>query len=336
MRHERKRILCAGIVVLDELFRVKDFPPPDGKVEATEFMAIGGGNAANAAITIARLGGQASYAGPVGDDMAGDRILANLAREGVDTSGHIRVPGTSSPLSAIFVNARGERSIVTHRGAQLSAALPLNGVELVAHVDGVLIDNRMAAFARPVGEAALARGIPVVLDADKATTPDDPLLSTATHVIFSSECLRQTVGSDDLAAAVARLARATGRFVATTNGPGDVIWSEGGKVVSDAGVQDHRGRQPRGRRRVSRCVRAGPGRRPPDRGRAAVRCRHGRPQVHPLRRQCHSSDARRGRGIFAELRLAQVSSCPRLSPAPSEGGSRSANNDVDGRDKPGQ
>ncbi len=232
MRHERKRILCAGIVVLDEVFRVEEFPPPDGKVEATEFMAIGGGNAANAAITIARLGGQASYAGPVGDDMAGDRILANLAREGVDTSGHIRVPGTSSPLSAIFVNARGERSIVTHRGAQLSAALPLNGVELVAHVDGVLIDNRMAVFARPVGEAALARGIPVVLDADKATTPDDPLLSTATHVIFSSECLRQTVGSDDLAAAVARLARATGRFVATTNGPGDVIWSEGGKVFA--------------------------------------------------------------------------------------------------------
>jgi len=228
--HERKRILCAGIVVFDEVFRVKEFPPPDGKIEATEFMAIGGGNAANAAITIARLGGQASYAGPVGDDVAGDFILANLTREGVDTGGHIRVPGTSSPLSAIFVNIRGERSIVTHRGAQLSAALPCNSDELVADVDAVLIDNRMAAFARPVGEAALARGIPVVLDADKATTPDDPLLSTATHVIFSGECLRQTVGSDDLAAAVAHLAKATSRFVATTNGPGDVIWSEGGEV----------------------------------------------------------------------------------------------------------
>src|SRR5262245_14108485 len=98
--HERKRILCAGIVVLDEVFRVKEFPPPDGKIEAIEFMAIGGGNAANAAITIARLGGQASYAGPVGDDAAGDRILANLAREKIDTRGCVRVPGTSSPLSA--------------------------------------------------------------------------------------------------------------------------------------------------------------------------------------------------------------------------------------------
>jgi sulfofructose kinase len=63
--------------VLDELFRVKDFPPPDGKVEASAYITIGGGNAANAAITIARLGGTASYAGPVGDDAAGWSVCAS-------------------------------------------------------------------------------------------------------------------------------------------------------------------------------------------------------------------------------------------------------------------
>jgi sulfofructose kinase len=224
------RILCAGIVVLDELFRVKDFPPPDGKVEASAYITIGGGNAANAAITIARLGGEASYAGPVGDDAAGDRVLANLARENVDTSGCIRVPGTASPVSAIFVNACGERSIVTHRGEQLSATRPADGAALVSAVDGVLIDNRMAAFARPVAEAARARNLPIVFDADRATSVDDPLFSLATHVIFSSECLRQTVGGHDLEAGVLHMARRTGKFVAVTNGPGDLVWSEGDKV----------------------------------------------------------------------------------------------------------
>ena len=226
------RILCAGIVVLDEMFRVKDFPPPDGKVEASAYITIGGGNAANAAITIARLGGKASYAGPVGDDAAGDRVLANLARENVDTSGCIRVPGTASPVSAIFVNARGERSIVTHRGAQLSATRPADGAALVSTADGVLIDNRMATFARPIAEAARARNLPVVFDADKATSMDDPLLSLATHVIFSSECLRQTVGDDDLAAGVAHVARLIRKFVTVTNGPGELLWSEGDKVAS--------------------------------------------------------------------------------------------------------
>jgi sugar/nucleoside kinase (ribokinase family) len=230
MPPEPCRILCAGIVVLDELFRVKDFPPPDGKVEASAYVTIGGGNAANAAITIARLGGMASYAGPVGDDAAGDRILANLARENIDTSGCVRVPGTASPVSVVFVNAHGERSIVTHRGAQLSATRPADGAALVSAVDGVLIDNRMATFARPIAEAARARNLPVVFDADKATTPDDPLFAIATHVIFSSECLRQTVGEHDLAAGVARMARLTRKFVAATNGPGDLVWSEGDKV----------------------------------------------------------------------------------------------------------
>jgi sulfofructose kinase len=229
---KRCRILCAGIVVLDELFRVKDFPPPDGKVEASAYVTIGGGNAANAAITIARLGGEASYAGPVGDDTAGDRVLANLVRENVDTSGCVRVPGTASPVSAIFVNARGERAIVTHRGAQLSATRPADSAALVSAVDGVLIDNRMATFTCPVAEAAQARNLPIVFDADKATTMDDPLFALATHVIFSSECLRQTVGEGDLAAGVARMARLTGKFVAVTNGPHDLLWSEGDKVSS--------------------------------------------------------------------------------------------------------
>jgi hypothetical protein len=31
------RILCAGIIVLDEVFRVDEFPQPDGKVQARGF-----------------------------------------------------------------------------------------------------------------------------------------------------------------------------------------------------------------------------------------------------------------------------------------------------------
>ena len=53
------KILCAGIAVLDEVFRVHAFPMPDTKVQASEFITVGGGNAANAAVAITRLGGKA-------------------------------------------------------------------------------------------------------------------------------------------------------------------------------------------------------------------------------------------------------------------------------------
>jgi len=46
------KILCAGIAVLDEVFRVHAFPMPDTKVQASELITVGGGNAANAAVAI--------------------------------------------------------------------------------------------------------------------------------------------------------------------------------------------------------------------------------------------------------------------------------------------
>src|SRR5690242_10551458 len=102
-RSEAPRILCTGIAVLDEVFRVDEFPPADGKAQATEFMAIGGGCAANAAIAIARLGGRASFAGPLGgpagQEPISDRIVAGLAPEGVDASGCVRLDGVASAIS---------------------------------------------------------------------------------------------------------------------------------------------------------------------------------------------------------------------------------------------
>src|ERR1700733_5943798 len=94
------RILCAGIIVLDEVFRVEKFPQNDGKGEAEEFFVVNGGCAANAAVAVARLGGRALLAGPLGGpagvDGNGDRVLAALARETIDSSACLRVDGLAT------------------------------------------------------------------------------------------------------------------------------------------------------------------------------------------------------------------------------------------------
>src|SRR5262245_56533467 len=98
---ERRRlhVLCAGNLVLDEVFRVAEFPPPDGKVEAGEYITVGGGCAANAAVAIRRLGASVTYAGPCGTDETGDRILANMTREGIDCGGIVRLRDARSQVS---------------------------------------------------------------------------------------------------------------------------------------------------------------------------------------------------------------------------------------------
>ncbi len=88
----------------------------------------------------------------------------------------------------------------------------------------------------PICRAALRRGVPVVLDADKAVRPDDPLFSACSHVVFSAEALRATMATHDLAAALRRFGQATNAFLAVTNGADPVLWRDHDDAVRELPV----------------------------------------------------------------------------------------------------
>jgi sugar/nucleoside kinase (ribokinase family) len=228
------RILCAGIIVLDEVFRVDEFPQPDGKVQAKGFFVVNGGCAANAAVAIARLGGRAALAGPMGgppgEDENGDRVLKALARENVDCTACQRIDGLGTALSAIFMNARGDRTIVTYRDERIAAAAPVDPERVVSTADAVLVDNRYPEFVGPICEAGRRRNLPVVLDGDRPTVENDPLFRIASHVVFSWECLRETTGVTDLGAGLLRIAGKTDAFLAVSDGPDDIVYLDRGRV----------------------------------------------------------------------------------------------------------
>ena len=220
-------VLCAGIAVEDYLFKVDRFPAPGEKARASDLVATAGGCAANAAIAVARLGGAARFAGPLGTDEASSRFLDALARDNVDTSGVLRVEGGSISVSGIFIDRDGEKMVATRHGEKLDGVPPPDPAALVADIDVLLADNRFPDFVRPICRAAHARGIRVVLDVDKATRRDDPLFATASHVIFSSEALRATTGIAELDAALTGVAGGIPGFLAVTDGPNDVMWIGG-------------------------------------------------------------------------------------------------------------
>jgi sulfofructose kinase len=225
-------ILCAGIAVQDIVFRVEQFPQPGGKCMTNEFIVVSGGCAVNAAIAVARLGGRAHYAGPLGGDSdnVSNQLMAEMAREGIDTNGVVRVAGATAPVSGIMVDAAGERMIVTHRDKRIETARITDPDALVANVSLLLADNRFPDLVRPICEAARRRGIPIVLDADRPTVENDPLFAIPTHVIFSGECLRATTGLDDLSAGLQRMAPRTQAFLAVSDGPGAVRYLADGAV----------------------------------------------------------------------------------------------------------
>ena len=231
---ERKHVLCTGIAVLDLVFRVERFPRPDVKTQASEFRTINGGNAANAAVAIAHLGARASFSGPFGGppgtDSVGDTMLALAAREGIACVDCPRVDGTTSPISAISIDGRGERAIVNFRDDALMAARPHDAAAVVADADAVIADNRFPGFVSDVCVAAMKRRIPVVLDADEPRHDSNVLLTQVSHVVFSAEGLRATAGTDHLGRALIDVGKQTSAFVAVTDGANDVLWLSDGEL----------------------------------------------------------------------------------------------------------
>lgn len=224
------RIICLGLSAQDQVWRVERlFSGQSEKIRSTDYTTLGGGMAANAAVTGARLGGAVSFWGRGGDDAAGREMRAALAAEGIDVANFKLFADGRSSVSGIIVDKSGERQIVNFRGSFPEAAdwLPLDEA---AKASAVLADPRWVDGAVAMFSAARARGIPTVLDGDMADAEVfERLLPLTDHAIFSEPALAAFAGSAD-DAALSKLARFNCRVVAVTRGGEGVSWTENGRL----------------------------------------------------------------------------------------------------------
>ena len=220
------KILCVGMPVRDLIFRVTELPARGYKVRAEHFNELAGGNALNAAIGIVRLGGRASFSGPMGD--AGEKPAAyffdQLASEGIDASGVVHMPGLITPISSIMIDPSGERTIVTFRDPALWQATLPDTDTLLADCAGVLTESRCAGFVTELCVEARRRDIPVILDADNVMSLREGLLRASSHIIFSEEALAATAATAETDTALRRIAELTPSFLAVTRGPHGMSW----------------------------------------------------------------------------------------------------------------
>lgn len=216
-------VSCVGLAVLDQVFIVDELPFGPHKHFALDRRRAGGGPAAVAAVTAAKLGAAARFVGRVGDDPAGTDLLDWLHREGVDTSGSRAVMGARTPLSAVFVDAGGERMVVNHTDPALFEGETVAATDL-GEADAVLVDVFWPAGAEMALRIAADRGIPGVVDFDFADVDAGRLLDHASHVVFSQAALMEMTGMANLPAAVVEIDRRTAAKVAVTAGQQGLWW----------------------------------------------------------------------------------------------------------------
>ena len=148
-------VVCVGLATLDTILAVPRHPGVDDRVVASELAVAGGGPAATAAVTLARLGVPTAFVGAVGDDPIGDSIRTGLEKEGVDVSELAVVRGARSPQSSILVRGRN-RAIVAFAGTVPPLVLTARGRQLCRAAAWVHVDH--------VGYAAASRETRLSID----------------------------------------------------------------------------------------------------------------------------------------------------------------------------
>ncbi|MCE5335889.1 MAG: PfkB family carbohydrate kinase [Desulfobacteraceae bacterium] len=217
-------LLCVGRASYDLVFSVERNPGDDEKCIASGFVSSGGGPAANGAVTAARLGGTAAFAGYLGNDAFGVLHFEELRSEGVETRLIARGPHPT-PLSAILVKPDGKRSVVAHQ--QETPAVRPDAVDFSeVRPRALLFDGHEPALSLSVLDDPRLTELPTVLDAGSVHKGTLALARRCRYLVASEKFARDFSGETDRSRALRVLAEIAPVAVVTLGADG-LIWASG-------------------------------------------------------------------------------------------------------------
>ena len=111
-----KKICVIGSLNMDLVVNVDEMPKKGQTLIGENFKEVPGGKGANQAVAIAKLGGDVSMIGKVGNDGFGQTLINALKADNVKTD-YIQIENCSSGVAMITVDKNAENSIVVAPGA---------------------------------------------------------------------------------------------------------------------------------------------------------------------------------------------------------------------------
>ena len=111
--HDKYDVLCAGIATWDTIFTGVDrnLLSMDG-ILAKGYFAASGGDAVNAAVSMARLGMNTAICALLGNDSAAKLVVNELENAGVHTEYLCQSDSVNTASPVLLVDPEGERHII--------------------------------------------------------------------------------------------------------------------------------------------------------------------------------------------------------------------------------
>jgi sulfofructose kinase len=212
-------VLCVGHASYDLIFSIDHHPLADEKISASGFVGMGGGPAANAAVTVAKLGFKAAYAGYLGLDIYGEHHYRELLDTGVHSDLIIRGK-FPTPLSTILVKPDGQRALINYKGQ--TKALAADAIDFSAIIPKVvLFDGHEPQLALALLASLQDKSTISVLDAGSLHDGTLALMHKVDYLVCSEKFAIQYAGT--IETALQRLAELAPTVVITLGEKG-LIW----------------------------------------------------------------------------------------------------------------
>lgn len=245
------RVMVVGQIGRDLVLRVERLPGAGGSESVAERRELLGGKGANQAVGLRQLGASVGLVGVVGTDPAGDLVLDEAERDGLDV-GCVTRRGQTALLVDV-VEPGGARRLLEYvpRPALLQPPDVAGAAGALRSADVVCLQLQQPAEALLVAaRAAHEAGARVVLDGAVTEPHRDRLLRLADVVRADAEEARLLTGAPidsvaDARRAAAELRAAGPPIVAlAVPGQGDLVsWPDGDRFLplSDGPVLDPTG-----------------------------------------------------------------------------------------------
>lgn len=212
------------------------------KADVNKIVFSTGGGATNAAVTFARQGLESEFIGTIGDDPAGQAVMAELDREGVETSRVSVSKRYNTGYSVLLLAPNGERTILTYRGA--STHYKVDDFAIAdADADWLYISTmagKMDVLDQIFVEAK-QQGMKIMFNPGKGELSQRdkliPLLSDIDVLLVNKEEMKQLVDGEDLEELVMRGLHLVPTII-VSDGPNGVAASDGETYVRAGMYED--------------------------------------------------------------------------------------------------
>lgn len=183
-----KRGFFIGRTTLDIIFYHPGMPTENEKAKTRDYRTATGGNACNAAVTYALLGGKAVLITAIGSSHIGKSLKLELEQYQIEVIDLLEEQNVLPFISAILINMENKSRTIW--GGQ-QPALEYAGIrteELIKNAAFILADDQFPGIATELFSRAKEEQIPSVFDAERWRPDTEMLFEAATDVIASADC----------------------------------------------------------------------------------------------------------------------------------------------------